>query len=251
MMASDKINENGASKFLQASNMFILLVLILATLVSFNCSASLEGGKGVRLEVLNKLKSSGIIGQHAVQVELGSRNSKLSLVLDTAIDLTWIQCQPCKGCSEQLPIFNYSSSETYSDLPCSSGYCSALAAVKGEESGPECRNSTSPCEYQLGYSYAPGRLGKDQLSFAAGGGGAEAVVLLNDFVFWCGNASSYLSGGGVEAGAMGLGKGGNLSILYQQAAASNESRGLEKCFSYCLTTVNGAGGHLTFGCQQE
>ncbi|KAL0330903.1 UNVERIFIED_CONTAM: Aspartyl protease family protein [Sesamum angustifolium] len=77
-------------------------------------------------------------GNYIVSVGLGTPKKTLSLIFDTGSDLTWTQCQPCVGsCYQQRdPIFNPSSSTSYSNVSCSSSQCAQLSSATGND--PQC-----------------------------------------------------------------------------------------------------------------
>ncbi|KAJ0473977.1 putative nepenthesin [Helianthus annuus] len=81
-------------------------------------------------------------GNYIVTVGLGTPKKDLSLIFDTGSDLTWTQCQPCaRSCySQQEPIFAPSMSTTYTNISCSSNYCSDLMSATGNT--PGCSSST-------------------------------------------------------------------------------------------------------------
>ena len=69
-------------------------------------------------------------GNYILKVGIGTPKQNRSLVLDSGYDLTWTQCEPC-GVSgtcypQEEPIFNPSSSSTYTNVPCSSPLCDSL-----------------------------------------------------------------------------------------------------------------------------
>ena len=72
-------------------------------------------------------------GNYIVTVGIGTPKHDLSLVFDTGSDLTWTQCEPCgkNGTScypQEEPIFNPSSSTSYSNVSCSSPVCDSLTS---------------------------------------------------------------------------------------------------------------------------
>ncbi|XP_039788857.1 protein ASPARTIC PROTEASE IN GUARD CELL 1-like [Panicum virgatum] len=50
-----------------------------------------------------------------------------TVIVDTASELTWVQCVPCDSCHDQQePLFDPSSSPSYAAVPCDSPSCDAL-----------------------------------------------------------------------------------------------------------------------------
>ncbi|KAF2575154.1 hypothetical protein F2Q70_00006331 [Brassica cretica] len=89
-------------------------------------------------------------GNYIVTVGIGTPKHDLSLVFDTGSDLTWTQCEPCgrNGTCypQEEPIFNPSSSSSYSNLSCSSLVCDSLTSQ-----GYYRNCSASNCIYGIGY----------------------------------------------------------------------------------------------------
>ncbi|CAH9080803.1 unnamed protein product [Cuscuta europaea] len=202
---------------------------------------------GVTAQLPATMSTGVVVGNHVVQVKLGSRKTELSLVLDTGSDVTWTQCQPCgqdsTNCySQRETIFDPSTSESYQDVPCNSSSCTN-DVFEATGAGPQCLKSTknpvagkSTCTYGTAYAspdtYSSGNLGMDNLTLTAGAGA------IRGFIFGCGQVNGF--SGRDEAGMMGLGRS-RLSIVSQTAKTFG------KRFSYCLPTERGTGGHLTFG----
>ncbi|KAI3761758.1 hypothetical protein L1987_52180 [Smallanthus sonchifolius] len=171
-------------------------------------------------------------GNYIVTVGLGTPKKDLSLIFDTGSDLTWTQCQPCaRSCySQQEPIFAPSTSTTYTNISCTSTYCSDLTAATGNT--PGCSSST--CVYGIQYgdqSFSVGFFGKEKLTLTS-------KDVIDDFYFGCGQNNQGLFGG--AAGLIGLGRA-KLSIVSQTATKYG------KVFSYCLPSRASYTGYLTFG----
>ncbi|TVU11531.1 hypothetical protein EJB05_45123, partial [Eragrostis curvula] len=123
--------------------------------------------------------------QYVVTVGFGSPAVPQTLLVDTGSDLTWIQCKACNSSSSKCypqrhPLFDPSSSSTYTPVPCDSQSCRTLAA--GID-GNGCNNSNSECSYQITYGSRANTTGvysTDALTLAPG-----AVV--ESFHFGCGN----------------------------------------------------------------
>ncbi|KAJ4718680.1 Aspartyl protease family protein [Melia azedarach] len=176
---------------------------------------------GIRLQTLN----------YVVTVELGGE--KMTVIVDTGSDLTWIQCQPCKSCySQQDPIFNPSTSPSYQKVLCNSSSCHSLEFATGNSG--VCASNPPACNYFVSYgdgSYTRGELAREHLNL-----GKTSV---KDFVFGCGRNNKGLFGG--TSGLMGLGR----SVLSLVSQTSSIFGGV---FSYCLpSTQAGASGSLILG----
>lgn len=176
---------------------------------------------GVHLQTLN----------YIVTMELGGR--KMSVILDTGSDLTWVQCQPCRVChNQQDPLFNPSSSPSYKSILCNSSTCQSLEYATGNLG--VCGPTTPICNYYVSYgdgSYTRGDLGVEHLNLGA--------TPVDNFVFGCGRNNKGLFGG--ASGLMGLGRS-SLSMVSQ---TSNLFGGV---FSYCLPSAEvAASGSLAFG----
>ncbi|XP_073131844.1 aspartyl protease family protein At5g10770-like [Henckelia pumila] len=172
-------------------------------------------------------------GNYIATVGLGTPAKTLSLVFDTASDLTWTQCQPCaRSCHQQEdPIFNPSSSSSYSNVSCNSAQCSQLFSATGNS--PGCVSGTT-CIYSLIYgdqSFTVGILSKDKLTISP-------TDVFPSFLFGCGQNNQGLFGN--TAGIIGLGRD-PLSLVSQTSSKYG------KLFSYCLPSTSSSVGHLTFG----
>ncbi|RLN33078.1 protein ASPARTIC PROTEASE IN GUARD CELL 2-like [Panicum miliaceum] len=167
---------------------------------------------GAKLRTLNYVATVGLGGGEA------------TVIVDTASELTWVQCKPCDSCHDQQePLFDPSSSPSYAAVPCDSPSCDALQVATGMSgSPPACGAADRPaCSYTLSYrdgSYSRGVLARDRLSLAG-----EAV---DGFVFGCGTSNQGAPFGGTS-GLMGLGRS-QLSLVSQTA---DQFGGV---FSYCL-----------------
>lgn len=148
-------------------------------------------------------------GEYFSRVGIGKPPSQVYMVLDTGSDVNWVQCAPCADCYQQAdPIFEPTSSSSYSPLTCNTKQCQSL-----DES--ECRNNT--CLYEV--SYGDG-------SYTVGDFVTETVTLgsasVDNIAIGCGHNNEGLFIG--AAGLLGLG-GGSLSLPSQINAST---------FSYCL-----------------
>ncbi|XWS16567.1 hypothetical protein CRYUN_Cryun34aG0099800 [Craigia yunnanensis] len=176
---------------------------------------------GVELGTLN----------YIVTVELGGR--KLTVIVDTGSDLTWVQCQPCKSCYDQKePLFNPSASPSYQTVLCNSSACQSLAFATGNTR--ICGENPPTCNYVVSYgdgSYSRGELAHDHLNLGNNP--------LDNFIFGCGRTNKGLFGG--ASGLMGLGRS-SISLV------SQTSEIFGGFFSYCLSTTQAGGsGSLVLG----
>ncbi|KAE9446384.1 hypothetical protein C3L33_21718, partial [Rhododendron williamsianum] len=138
-------------------------------------------------------------------------------VMDSASDLLWIQCSPCKTCFKQLsPMFDPSKSSTYRNLPCNSPYC------------PMDQNcdSARTCEYRREYvdtTSTHGTLGREELRFVTSDGGTTSV---SDVIFGCGFENHGITE--VASGILGLSP--QKESLISQMDSSK--------FSYCIGSLD-------------
>lgn len=167
---------------------------------------------GAKLRTLNYVATVGLGGGEA------------TVIVDTASELTWVQCAPCESCHDQQdPLFDPTSSPSYAAVPCNSSSCDALRVAAGM-SGPAAAcggDQPAACGYTLSYrdgSYSRGVLARDELSLAG-----EAI---DGFVFGCGTSNQGAPFGGTS-GLMGLGRS-QLSLVSQ---TMDQFGGV---FSYCL-----------------
>ncbi|GFP86129.1 protein aspartic protease in guard cell 2, partial [Phtheirospermum japonicum] len=169
-------------------------------------------------------------GNYIVNIGLGTPERNLTLEFDTGSEITWTQCQPCAlHCYKQKdPIFNPSTSTTYSNISCKSTQCSQLNST----SGGGCYRNT--CIYGVEYgdkSYTIGFFGREKLT-------VTPTDVFWDFLFGCGQNNTGLFG--QTAGSLGLSKG-PISFVSQTAKKYG------KIFSYCLPSDISSTGFLAFG----
>ncbi|CAN4088864.1 unnamed protein product [Withania somnifera] len=149
-------------------------------------------------------------GEYFARLGLGQPAKEFYMVLDTGSDITWVQCEPCSDCYQQPdPIFNPSSSSTYSRLSCDAAQCSALEVSA-------C--GTQSCLYQVSYgdgSFTVGEFATETVTFGNSGSFPKVAI-------GCGHDNEGLFVG--AAGLIALG-GGSLSLPTQIKASS---------FSYCF-----------------
>lgn len=181
---------------------------------------SLNGIKKSDLKPQNNFEASAIespvlsgtslgSGEYFSRIGIGHPPKQVYVVLDTGSDVSWVQCSPCGDCYQQSdPIFEPTSSTTYTPLSCETQQCKSLDVS-------ECR--ADRCLYEVSYgdgSYTVGDFVTETISCD------EATV--NNIAIGCGHNNEGLFVG--AAGLLGLG-GGALSFPSQINSTS---------FSYCL-----------------
>ncbi|KAF8387909.1 hypothetical protein HHK36_026571 [Tetracentron sinense] len=101
-------------------------------------------------------------GEYLMWYHLGTPPVPVYAVADTASNLIWLQCLPCKNCYNQTqPIFDPSKSSTYKQILCDSPPCHEFESVRCQEDG-------DGCYYGLAYmdgSSSMGVLSSDTLTF--------------------------------------------------------------------------------------
>ncbi|XP_061964065.1 aspartic proteinase CDR1 [Populus nigra] len=140
-------------------------------------------------------------------------------IMDTGSSLLWIQCAPCKSCSQQIigPMFDPSISSTYDSLSCKNIIC--RYAPSGE-----C-DSSSQCVYNQTYVEglpSVGVIATEQLILGSSDEGTNAV---NNVLFGC----SHRNGNYKDrrfTGVFGLGSG-ITSVVNQMGSK----------FSYCIGNI--------------
>ncbi|KAF7111213.1 hypothetical protein CFC21_111249 [Triticum aestivum] len=169
--------------------------------------------------------------EYVITVGIGSPAVTQTMTIDTGSDVSWVQCKPCSQCRSQAnPLFDPSSSSTYSPFSCSSAAC---AQVSQDGQGNGC--SGSQCQYIVTYgdqSSTAGTYSSDTLALGS--------ITVRNFQFGCSQSNSGLLLTQQTAGLMGLG-GGAESLVSQTAGT------LGRAFSYCLPPNPGSRGFLTLG----
>ncbi|TVU34016.1 hypothetical protein EJB05_15837, partial [Eragrostis curvula] len=165
---------------------------------------------------------------YVITISIGTPPVTQTVLIDTGSDVSWVQCAPCLQCHPQAdPLFDPSSSSTYSPFSCSSVECLLLDDTA-------C-TSSSQCQYVVKYgggSNTTGTYSSDTLEL----GGPNVVV--QEFQFGC----SHVESGFVSPidGLMGLG-GGPQSLVSQTAGRFGSA------LSYCLPPTAATSGFLTLG----
>lgn len=189
------------------------------------------------VSITAQLGSSYDSQQYVVTVGLGTPAVPQTLILDTGSELTWVQCKPCNSTQcypQRFPLFDPSTSSTYSPVPCDSTECRTLAA------GIDGNGCTAnwDCAYQISFgsnATADGVYSSDALTL-----GPEAVV--HDFLFGC----SHHQGRQFDMvdGILGLGR--LPQSLVQQTSTQHGG-----VFSHCLPPTGSTTGFLTLGAPKD
>ncbi|KAJ8438705.1 hypothetical protein Cgig2_013751 [Carnegiea gigantea] len=160
------------------------------------------------------------MGEHIMEVSLGTPPVSQLAIADTGSDLIWIQCQPCVQCYHQkLPIFDPRKSSSYKVESCDSDACQELS------SRSTCTQRNT-CKYSYAYgdqSQTEGDLATETLTFGTTKGSKASFPKVS---LGCGhnNQGTFREDG---SGLIGLG-GGPLSLVSQLTSSAGGK------FSYCL-----------------
>ncbi|XP_027356846.1 aspartic proteinase CDR1-like [Abrus precatorius] len=157
-------------------------------------------------------------GEYLMRYSFGTPPFQLYGVIDTATDIVWTQCKPCKTCHYQrAPMFDPSKSTTYQTIPCTFATCRSVAYTK-------C-NEEHFCEYRRRYvgAYSQGYLSSETLTLESTNGNP---IKFPKFVMGCGhnNTAGFY---GPNTGLIGL-SGGPVSLISQISSS------VDGKFSYCL-----------------
>ncbi|MCO5566842.1 hypothetical protein L7F22_020524 [Adiantum nelumboides] len=142
--------------------------------------------------------------------------------MDTASDLTWLQCEPCKRCYSMGwddPVFDPSLSPTLTTVDGGSALCARLPVIFQRKS------ASTACKYRILYTdnnFSSGKLVLDTIGMASG-------QSFPGIAFGCSNKNDEEPN--PTAGVLGLGRnyfGLSFQLHRQQAA------GIANVFSYCF-----------------
>ncbi|MCO5602416.1 hypothetical protein L7F22_056547 [Adiantum nelumboides] len=183
------------------------------------------------MAIVNGLFFSAASAGYFAKLNVGGRY--YHLLLDTGSELSWMQCQPCVSCYEQLdqPIFDLDApSSALSKLSCDHPLCVNFLQRR-------CRpNGGGLCTYRLDYadlSFTKGVVVADTFSMISG-------QSFSGMAFGCSHTSRVRFD--IAAGVLGLG-GRPLSFPSQL-----RSKGYASRFSYCLPRrLASPNSLLTFG----
>ncbi|XP_059658511.1 aspartyl protease family protein At5g10770-like [Cornus florida] len=173
-------------------------------------------------------------GNYYINIGLGTPPTYYNVMIDTGSSLSWLRCQSCPECNEQVrPFFDPTSSSTFNSVPCTTPECKAVKDATDKD--PIC-TSLNTCLYTSSYadsSFSSGYLIQDSLT-------QIQSETLPGFV--CGCGQQFKEGSFSEfAGLFGLARK-ELSMLSQLSAKYGNA------FSYCLPSASGSsGGSLSIG----
>ncbi|PIA60098.1 hypothetical protein AQUCO_00400766v1 [Aquilegia coerulea] len=142
-----------------------------------------------------------------------------NLIVDTGSELTWTQCEPCKGFNQTQPVFPVEKSKSYRWLGCNS-HSLCYRDV--------CQHDL--CSYKIKYvtnQSSEGYLGIDKFTFELDNGATEIV---DGLVFGCGHIQKdfkFITTPNQVNGILGMGTGPR-SLINQ---LGNRAQGR---FSYCI-----------------
>ncbi|XP_050907405.1 aspartic proteinase CDR1-like [Lathyrus oleraceus] len=146
------------------------------------------------------------IGQHLMEVYIGTPPIKISSITDTGSDLIWTNCVPCDGCYKQInPLFDPRKSSSYSNVSCDSSECNNLYSH-------EC-SLENQCSYNYGYadnSVTQGVLAQEAVTLTSN---TNEPVELQNILIGCGHNDTGTFNDH-EMGTIGLGRG-PMSLLSQ------------------------------------
>ncbi|XP_029126002.1 aspartic proteinase CDR1 [Cajanus cajan] len=175
-------------------------------------------------------------GAYLMRYSIGTPPFEVMGFVDTGSDLVWLQCNPCKGCSNQTtPFFDPSKSSTYKPISCDSKECDSLLTSHENL----CHSKDDPnCKYRIIYddqTFTKGTLAFETLTFSSITGSSVAFP---KFPIGCDQARKFYSN---RFGVVGLGKGG-VSLITQMGPS------IDFKFSYCLPYFKSKGtSKLNFG----
>ncbi|CAL5043124.1 unnamed protein product [Urochloa decumbens] len=201
-------------------------------------SRRLQSDDDAFVSVPAQLGSSYNSQMYVATVGLGTPAVPQTLIMDTGSELTWVQCKPCNStnCYQQrLPLFDPSTSSTYSPVPCDSPECRALAA--GID-GDGCTDNWD-CAYKISYgsgAVPTGTYSRDALTLAP-------VAVVEGFLFGCGHHQDPKFD--MADGILGLGR--LPQSLAWQASASHTGG----VFSLCLPPTGGSTGFVALGAPND
>ncbi|OIV95431.1 hypothetical protein TanjilG_06893 [Lupinus angustifolius] len=214
-------------------NPFFLFMSLSILLIHLPVHQAVNGGFSVKLIRKNsthalsqhlmdtkQTNSYAYLGQHLLELSIGTPPVKIYGILDTGSDLIWTQCVPCLNCYKQLdPLFDPKKSSTYTDISCQSDKCHLLIA-------PACSGENT-CDYTYGYadsSVTRGTLASETITFKSSTG---QPIQLNKIIFGCGHNNKGTFNDH-EMGIIGLAKGPT-SLISQIGSSFGGKK-----FSQCL-----------------
>ncbi|XP_027362558.1 aspartic proteinase CDR1-like [Abrus precatorius] len=161
------------------------------------------------------------LGQHLLELSIGTPPVTIYGIADTGSDLIWTQCVPCPNCYKQLnPLFDPRKSSTYNQVSCESEQCHKLETSV-------CSTNHKRCNYTYGYgdsSLTQGVIAQETITLISNTG---QPVSLRGIIFGCGHNDTGTFNDH-EMGIIGLG-GGPMSLISQIGSLVGGKR-----FSQCL-----------------
>ncbi|KAJ1390860.1 Xylanase inhibitor, C-terminal [Sesbania bispinosa] len=217
---------------------WFLVIFLLCQLLHFPAIEANNDGFSVKLIRRNSLRAPSrlmglannpntphatiypYLGQHLMELSIGTPPIRIFGIADTGSDLIWTQCVPCSNCYNQInPLFDPTKSSTYTNVPCESELCHKL------DTGV-CSPQKS-CNYTYAYgdsSITHGALAQETVTITSTTG---APLSLKEILFGCGHNDSGTFNDH-EMGIIGLG-GGPLSLISQISPLFGGKK-----FSQCL-----------------
>ncbi|XP_017431728.2 aspartic proteinase CDR1-like [Vigna angularis] len=166
-----------------------------------------------------------VSGEFLLNYSVGTPPVQILGIVDTGASFIWMQCQPCENCYKQdRPIFDPSTSRTYSSIPCVAAECL---------SGPNsfCNfNNRKHCAYKATYgdgSFSEGDFSWDTITLTSST--KNVPVAFPQTVIGCGHNNVGIFGK-QSSGIVGIGNG-PLSLANQLKPKTGGT------FSYCLTPM--------------
>ncbi|XP_058773000.1 aspartic proteinase CDR1-like [Vicia villosa] len=146
------------------------------------------------------------IGQHLMEVYIGTPPIKIYGIADTGSELIWTNCVPCDGCYKQInPLFDPKKSSSYINVSCNSSHCNDLHL---HECSPE-----NYCSYNYGYadsSVTQGVLAQETVTLTSN---TNKSVAIKNILIGCGHNDTGTFND-QEMGIIGLGRG-PMSLISQ------------------------------------
>ncbi|KAK7308903.1 hypothetical protein RJT34_05229 [Clitoria ternatea] len=208
---------------------FVSTICLIMFLLSQFSTIEANNIEGFSVKLIRKMSSNAgtvqapthaYLGQHLMELSIGTPRKTIYAIADTGSDLIWVQCVPCDKCYKQLnPLFDPLKSSTYTNISCQSELCHRLDTGV---CSPENR-----CNYTYGYgdnALTQGVLGQETVTFTSTTG---QVVPLGGIIFGCGHNDTG-NFNDHEMGIIGLG-GGQVSLISQIGDSLGGKR-----FSQCL-----------------
>ncbi|KAL4202610.1 hypothetical protein AMTRI_Chr02g264510 [Amborella trichopoda] len=167
-------------------------------------------------------------GMNTLQTYIGNPPRYFLLVMDTGMDITWVQCTPCVNCITYIDgrSFDPTGSSSYRKIDCAEPTCRLVTA--------DCSGTCAYSQYYFDSSYSHGDFGTDNFTLVSD---TDHRPQFGPIYFGCGR-DSHVSFDG-PSGVIGLGRGPE--SLFSQLRLSVGPK-----FSYCLPQPQYLGS-LVFG----